>query len=237
MKFFLLSSLICLFSGHLTWAGECAELVAPVISGRTIGAKIRGLALANGDDFETKLSTNVAKRIIEATGTEIQTASPHVFMDDITRESAMKNLSLLPEVSPEITQEQVKAFKQILDNNNLYYASFMEVTADEFKSLTQEGRRRLVAGTRNRRWLQVEDLDPYDFKDIQLPKELKSFGMKSQKISGIKLVLLSEIRNKDGLIGYQATYQTTAKDKDARFDVYFTPDRKPLDQEVDLRFR
>lgn len=237
MKIFLRMLAAGLIFSPPTWAGECADLVAPVISGRSIGAKIRALALTSGEDFETKQSVNLALRVIEATGTEIQTPDPYFFMDDVMRESTLRHLSLLPDVAPEISKDQVKTFRQKIEDNNLYHAGFMEVTADEFTKLTQEGRHRLVAGTRQRRWLLVQDLDPYDFKNVELPKEMSSFGTKAQKIEDIKLVLVSEIRNREGLIGYRAIYQTKVKDRDARFEYYYTAERRPMSQEVDLRFR
>lgn len=237
MKIFLTMLAAGLIFSPPTWAGECADLVAPVISGRSIGAKIRALALTSGEDFETEQSVNLARRVIEATGTEIQNPDSFFFMDDVMRESALRHLSLLPDFAPEISKDQEKSFRQQIENNNLYHAGFMEITQDEFAKLTQEGRRRLVAGTRHRRWLLVEDLDPYDFKNVDLPKEMKSFSTKSQRIEDIKLVMVSEIRNREGLIGYRAIYQTKVKDREARFEYYFAPERKPMDQEVELRFR
>ena len=219
-----------------TWAGICASLIAPVIAGRGLGAQIRSMVLAESKSDDDKGASIAAGRLLEIIGTEIQQSSPHFFLDESDRESAFMYLDTIAQLAPEVMVEQVQKFRELLLTHNLYYARYMAISAAEFGSLTQSGRHHLLLGVHSRQWLETKKLDPEleQFKELQLPERLRGFEEKTMRIKSIELASLTAINNREGLIGYQAWYTAELDGKPIRFEFYFTPDFKPMVQEVRL---
>jgi hypothetical protein len=220
---------------HLpVWGATCASLIAPVISGRTLGAQIRAMVLAESITDDDKRASLVAGRLLEVIGTEIQSPEPYFFLDESELEAAFIYMDLIADLAPEISLDQVQKFREQLLAHNLYFSRYLHISSEEFGKLTQKGRRSLLQGVQSRRWLMTEEIDPNQLQNLSLPDRLRGFEEKTHRMNSIELISLKAIRNNEGLIGYQACYKADLNGEAVRFDFYYTPDLKPMSQEVQL---
>jgi hypothetical protein len=230
-----LSFLVALLLIQLpVWAATCASLIAPVISGRALGSQIRAMALAASENDDDKRASLVAGRLLEVIGTEIQNSDPYFFLDDSNREAAFIYLDMIANLAPEVSLDQVQKFREQLLAHNLYYSRYMHISSEEFGKLTQKGRRSLLEGAQSRRWLMTEELDIHQFQKLRLPERLRGFEEKTKRVNSIELVSLAAIRNHEGLVGYQAWYKADVNGQPVRFDFHFSPELKPMNQEIQL---
>jgi hypothetical protein len=226
---------VALLLFHLpVWGATCASLIAPVISGRSLGAQIRAMALAESKIDDDKRASLVAGRLLEVIGTEIQNSDPYFFLDDSNREAAFIYLDLIADLAPEISLDQVQKFREQLLAHNLYFSRYLHISAEEFGKLTQKGRRSLLQGAQSRRWLKSEEVDRRQLQKLRLPERLRGFEEKNRRLNSVELVSIAAIRNHEGLIGYQAWYKADLNGEPVRFDFYYTSELKPMSQEIQL---
>lgn len=226
-------ALLLLF--HLpTWGATCASLIAPVISGRTLGAQIRAMALAESDTDADKQASLVAGRLIEVIGTEIQSHDAYFFLDDSNLEAAFIYLDLIADFAPEISLDQIQKFREQLLAHNLYFSRYLHISAEEFGRLTQKGRQSLLRGVQSRRWLVSEEIDAAQFEKLRLPERLRGFEEKTRRLNSIELISMAAIRNYEGVVGYQAWYKAELDGEPVRFAFYYTSELRPMNQEVQV---